>query len=397
MRCGSPAPQAVVREGRALLYIDGIDEAIQPGGRLEPTWMRVFYNPAMTLNRDLSVVFLNYYASMAGRRLMIVDPLTATGVRAVRYALEVHGIGHVIAGDVDPRAVCIARLNTELNNVADTTTVVESDARSLLYEAKHAGIPMHYVDIDPFGSPAPFTEAALEAVGRGGIAAFTATDVAVLGGSKNRAAARRYLVTIGRLRQYQEVALRVLLGYIARVAASIDRSIEPLLSYSERHYARVYVRIDRGARKADSILYDMIGYMYECSDGTVSFSEDDCSSVVRAHGPLWTGKLFDEDVVGSLRALIEDPRMGYLQSREGLSRLLDMIRGESGLSMYPAQSIEYIASRLRVSMPSRRKIIDRLVEEGYKASRVHFSPTSIRTNAPPSVLASIIRRLSPGL
>ncbi|MEB3787233.1 MAG: tRNA (guanine(26)-N(2))-dimethyltransferase [Desulfurococcales archaeon] len=396
MQCRSPAPQAVVREGRALLYIDGIDEAIQPDGRLEPTWMRVFYNPAMTLNRDLSVVFLNYYASTTGRRLTIVDPLTATGVRAVRYALEVRGVGYVIAGDVDPRAVCIARLNTELNNVAYATTVVESDARSLLYEAKHTGIPMHYVDIDPFGSPAPFTEAALEAVGRGGIAAFTATDVAVLGGSKSRAAARRYLVTIGRLRQYQEVALRVLLGYIARVAASVDKRIEPLLSYSERHYVRVYVRIDRGARKADSMLDEMLGYMYECSDGTVSFSKDDCSSVVRAHGPLWTGKLIEENVAGSLQALVEDARMGYLQSREDLLRLLDVIQGESGLSMYPAQSIEHVAARLRVSMPSRRKIIDSLVEEGYEASRVHFSPTGIRTNAPPSVLASIIKRLSPG-
>ncbi len=396
MQCESPAPQAVVREGKALLYIDGIDEAIQPGGRLEPTWMRVFYNPAMTLNRDLSVVFLNYYANTAGRRLTIMDPLTATGVRAIRYALETRGVGHVIAGDIDPRAACIARLNAELNSVTGVTTIVESDARSLLYEAKHTGIPMHYVDIDPFGSPAPFTEAALEAVGRGGIAAFTATDVAVLGGSKSRAAARRYLVTIGRLRQYQEVALRVLLGYIARIAAGIDKSIEPLLSYSERHYVRVYVRVDRGARKADSMLEETLGYMYECSDGTVSFSKDECPSVVRVHGPLWTGKLADKGVVEDLRALVEDPGMGYLQSRAGLLRLLSVVLEESSLSTYPVQSIEYVAARLRVSMPSRRRIIDSLVEEGYEASRVHFSPTSIRTNAPPSVFASIIKRLSPG-
>ncbi len=395
MQCGSPVPQAVVREGKSLLYIDGIEDAVQPGGRLEPTWMRVFYNPVMTLNRDLSVAFLIYYSRITGRRIIAVDPLTATGVRAVRYALEVPGVNHVIAGDIDSRAACIARLNAELNEVSDHVSVVEADARGLLYEAKHAGVPMNYVDVDPFGSPAPFTEAAIEAVGRGGIVAFTATDVAVLGGSKSRAAARRYLVKVRRLRQYQELALRVLLGYIARVAAGVDKSIEPLFSYSEMHYVRVYVRINRGARKADEMLDSMIGYLYECSDGTISFGGEECGSVVHVHGPLWTGPIVDSGTARVLRRLVED--LGYLQTRDRLTRLLDTMISESMVSRYPVQSIEQVASRLGVSMPSRKRIIAGLEEEGYKAVAVHFSPTGVRTDAPPRVFASLVKRLSPAL
>ena len=49
--------------------------------------MGVFYNPAMGLNRDISVLLLN---SINKNNLQIADPLAATGVRSIRFLKELN-------------------------------------------------------------------------------------------------------------------------------------------------------------------------------------------------------------------------------------------------------------------------------------------------------------------
>ncbi len=380
--------QAVVREGRALIHVDGVEQAMA-GGRLEPAWMPVFYNPAMILNRDLSVAALQAYIdSLAPHKpVNIVEPLTATGVRPVRYSLELSGAGRIYAGDIDPRAVELARVNAEANG-ARNVEVRLGDARCLLYSLRAE--PILAVDVDPFGSPAPFLQAALTAVGNRGLLAVTATDLAVLEGSKSRAALRRYQSTIVRVPQSKEVAVRVLLGYIARTAAGLDKAVRPLLSYYEGHYIRVYVLVERGARLADKMLGESMGYMYYCRETGVAWLREPVCRDSVTMGPLWVGGLWDRGFVEHVLREVEG--RVYLQRRGEALRLLRVILGESGLGLYVHQRIDGIASSIRESMPRRDRLLEELRSMGFTAVPTHFSPVGFRTNADPGSIVEAFRR-----
>jgi N2,N2-dimethylguanosine tRNA methyltransferase len=74
---------AVIREGRALLYIPDTRRAVTEHGGLEPAWLEVFYNPVMAFNRDLSVLMAEAFLSSTGLSAFFVDALAGTGVRGL--------------------------------------------------------------------------------------------------------------------------------------------------------------------------------------------------------------------------------------------------------------------------------------------------------------------------
>ncbi|CCW61853.1 unnamed protein product [Phytomonas sp. EM1] len=87
----------------------------------------VFYNPAQVVNRDLSVCAIETFSQIRLREprrrggvsagLTILEALSATGLRAIRYYKEISNIRYIIANDLDAGAVeCIAR-NCAYNNV----------------------------------------------------------------------------------------------------------------------------------------------------------------------------------------------------------------------------------------------------------------------------------------
>ena len=67
----------IITEGSIKLKVPKADKVSKEMG--------VFYNPAMRLNRDISVLLLN---SINKNNLQIADPLAATGVRSIRFLKE---------------------------------------------------------------------------------------------------------------------------------------------------------------------------------------------------------------------------------------------------------------------------------------------------------------------
>ena len=73
----------------------------------------VFYNPVQELNRDLSIQIIGHYLTTAQTtakqpyKPLIVEALAASGLRSIRYALELpQDVDFtVIANDVSPSAV----------------------------------------------------------------------------------------------------------------------------------------------------------------------------------------------------------------------------------------------------------------------------------------------------
>ncbi len=393
MQRHSPRRLAVVREGRVLIYIPDPRGAVT-SGRLEPAWLDVFYNPAMEVNRDLSVVTASLLLEeMRGKRdLRVLDAHGGTGIRGIRYVVEA-GAEEAIINDIDPYAAALAHANARLNGVTSRVRITVADANALMYRLKREEpTPIALIDIDPYGSPAPFLHAALDLAGHGSIVAVTATDLAVLEGSKPKKAFRRYMVEVYKTPSSREVAVRALLAFIAKTAAIFDKGVEPLMSVYHGHFIRVFVKVQRGASRAEKSL-SQLKHAYHCINlGVVVFDEAECNGNKIALGPLWSGPLGDANIaLKALSNLSED-----LGSYKSLKKLLSHISVEY---TFPPSTIYYsiagISSSLKVSMPSRRLIIEELKSRGYRASETHFSPEGFRADAPPQEVVEIIKELSP--
>lgn len=352
----------------------------------------------MEYNRDFSVIVLNAYKKYLApvQDFYVVEPLTATGVRSLRYALEVEGDLKLLASDIDDCAVKLARDNVELNGLHERIIVLRKDARELLYATRWLlDRPPLVIDIDPFGTPAPYLESAISVIGNKGMLAVTATDLAVLEGSKSKAARRRYGVRVRNTPESKEVGLRILLGYIARVAASHDKAIRPLSSYYADHYYRVYVQVVRGARIADKMLEESIGYAYYYPSEKRTYILRDppsCTSHDRPVmiGPLWVSRINDPGFIERLNEVIDS--MTYLHMLNRIKHLLDILKCEADLEEKNLHvRVEQAASYAKTSMPRVDRLIALLRNRGYQACRSHYSPTSIRTDAGYKDITSIIR------
>jgi len=101
------------------------------------------------------------------------------------------------------------------------------------------------IDLDPYGSAAPFVDAALQSISDGGLLAVTCTDMAALGGSHPETCYGRYgAFPIQRAGYLQELALRILLYHISVVAGRYGRTIRPVLSVGMAFYCRVFVEVN---------------------------------------------------------------------------------------------------------------------------------------------------------
>lgn len=93
--CANKEPPACeqVREGKAVV-------------NFVKTNNQVFYNPIQEFNRDLSIACINTYSSVnGGKKLRILEALAASGIRSMRYALEIENCAQIIANDFDSHAV----------------------------------------------------------------------------------------------------------------------------------------------------------------------------------------------------------------------------------------------------------------------------------------------------
>ncbi|MEB2793615.1 MAG: tRNA (guanine(10)-N(2))-dimethyltransferase [Caldisphaeraceae archaeon] len=376
---------SVIKEGNALLYIPDTRSAALEQGIIEPTHLPVFYNPVMTFNRDLSVVVLDAFIKkyLSNKEVTILDPLAATGIRGIRYAIEIERVSKVIINDGDRDSYRLMKKNVKLNGL-ENVVVHNRDAnslmRSLRFECKEL---LNIIDLDPFGSVMPFIHAALSISTKGTMLAVTATDLAVLGGSKPVAAKRKYQASLIKNRHYRETSIRVLLAYIARIAASYDKVIIPLMSYSVDHYLRLYLLIGRGARRADKMIEENIGY-FTYENGMVLYDKNG------RLGPIWTGKIMDEDFLREvLERLVSKYR--YLETYKRSQHLLDMLIQESSLQTYFHQRVDTICKHQHKSMPRMDKLIERINELNYRATRSTFSATGFRTDAPSDLIVRLCK------
>ncbi|MEM1537256.1 MAG: tRNA (guanine(10)-N(2))-dimethyltransferase [Candidatus Nezhaarchaeales archaeon] len=359
-----------------------------------------FYNPAMELCRDIAVSCLQVYQRTLNQGLIIAEPLTATGVRGLRYAKEVKGVEKVVIGDVNPEAVKLAKVNVAINALSDKVIVEQADANLLLSVYVARKTRFNAVDIDPFGSPAPYISAALRSLRDGGLIAVTATDMPPLCGVHPMVAERRYGGTSLRSDFCHEVAVRLLLSAICREAGKQDLGIEPLLCHFTRHYVRIYSRIRVGAVKADAS-FRSLGYAVYCPkcgfrsliSGGIGIDVPNrcknCGNKLQRAGPLWAGRIQDKDFCTNVLREVE-ARSFKLKNLE--LRLLKLLQAEAeGPPLYYV--LDRICHLAKVAEPSLEAVISKLRSNGFKATRTHFNLKGVKTDAPITRLISIVKEL----
>lgn len=384
----------LVTEGEVKLEVLDPESFRTVAGDYAPSLTPVFYNPQMELSRDISVSAVQVIAKELGV-LRVCDPLAGVGARGVRYAKEVKGVSKVLVNDRSGGAFELIKRNIELNGASSLIETRNGDANALLWENRGK---FDFVDIDPFGSPAPFVDAACAALSRRGMLAVTATDTAPLCGTYLRACTRRYGARPLKTEYCHELGVRILIGFCQRVAGVHDLALAPVLAHATQHYFRVYLLGRRGAQRADEIIRQQ-GYVSHCNacgrrtlkQGIAAELSSTCECGGRlAHaGPLWVGKLMEQTFVNEL---LEDlASRGFKLARQEFA-LLGRCAEEAGgpPTFYDIHELV----RHVGTLPKIADFIAELRKDGYFASRTHFSGTGFRTDAPFDDMIEIFRRTS---
>jgi tRNA (guanine26-N2/guanine27-N2)-dimethyltransferase len=382
-------PLEIITEGKVKLAVPKMSEYLRPDGVYEPAHAPVFYNPKAKFNRDVAVAFGKALREELGR-LDVLEPLAGSGVRSLRYAAE-SGATKVLAVDANPLAVELIKYNVKLNKLEDRVKVLLSEANAVLHSRELREGYYDLVDVDPFGSPMPFADGAVRATRRRGLVAVTATDTAPLTGARPQSALRKYGALVRRTPFSKEVAIRVLMGAMVRVAAVREVALRPEVAFFKDYYVRAELRLDRGAGRTDEALSNL-GYLF--------YNEKNYDvKVVKGYplpeerpegiavGPLWLGPL-----TGPLaRRALELAE--YPEARKLLETLLE----EDSVGVPFSYKVEKVASLLKVNMPSPRLVVERLRELGYKALLTHYDRTSVKTDAPREEVFKVVKELSPML
>ncbi len=329
-----------------------------------------FYNPAMRLARDLSVLVLGGFISQGSGKASVCDAMSSLGARGIRFANEIPGT-HVLLNDVNLDAVTLAKRNT------DRLELRNCDFRMGRLETLLADNRFDWVDVDPYGTPAPFLDVAVGAVLDGGVLAVTATDKPALCGVYPEVCQRRYNARPLHQPIMWEVATRILMGAVARAAGRRDRFIEPMLSHSTEHYVRVYARIRDGAEQANR---DANNSAYAWIDGTLARHFEARPPPQGDYaGPLWAGPLSDTDLIDRL---IAKPTIKLARDA---TKLLALLREESEAPpLY--YTIDEFTRAAKTDAPRLDRLVDALRNEGHVAARTHFTPRGIKTDAPPEAI-----------
>jgi tRNA (guanine26-N2/guanine27-N2)-dimethyltransferase len=351
-----------IKEGKTRLLIPDVERLTSRNV--------VFFNPQMELNRDISVAIAGIL-----KPRNFCDALAGSGARGVRIANEA-GV-EVRINDINPKAFELIRRNGELNGVDIEASNL--DANLLLL-----GERFDFIDIDPFGTPVRFIDSALRSIENGGILAVTATDTSALCGTYPRACRRKYDAIPLRTDYYNELGVRILIGYLARSALRYDVGINPIFSHCTRHYFRVYLRIKRSGGHANKILDNItyIKHCFTCLNREFSGLEGvgstcDCGADLRSSGPLWNAAFADPSFCKKLGKRLMDEN--FKTMHESI-KLVESVGNEQMVEI-PYYNVHKIFGKMGMAAIPMDEIMGRLNGAGFKATRTHFSALGIRTDA----------------
>ncbi|KAI1111012.1 N2,N2-dimethylguanosine tRNA methyltransferase [Nemania sp. NC0429] len=391
----------------------------------------------------------------------ILDALSATGLRALRYAQELPFVTSVTANDLTPSSVEAIRRNAEHNGVESKVIATLGDARAHMYtlladevtrdhdrvkyakKNKYKGRRYNVIDLDPYGTAAPFLDAAVNAVrDDGGLLCVTCTDSGVWAsnGYPEKAFSLYGGVPIKGAYSH-EVGLRLILHAVATSAARYGLAIEPLLSLSIDYYIRIFVKIRRSPAQV-KFLAGKTMVVYTCDNGcgawetqllarnkkaanksgtgsfykhgsslapTTGLNCAHCDSKMHLAGPMYAGPLHSPEFIKKILDDLpnaSDDIYGTKPRIEGmlctaLEEALPPPEDDSPTSTEDEYAVlepypfyfhpTNLAGAMHCICPDEDSFRGALRHLGYEVTRSHCKAGSMRTNAPWSIVWHIMR------
>ncbi|TKA74506.1 hypothetical protein B0A49_05612 [Cryomyces minteri] len=356
-------------------------------------------------------------------KFRILDALSATGLRALRYAQEIPFATSITANDLSDKATESIVLNIQHNGLEDRITPTTSNALAHMYLSAFSPSHEKYdvIDLDPYGVWA--SSGYLEKT-------YSLYDGLPLKGLHSH-----------------EAGLRLILHSIASTAAKYGLTIEPLLSLSIDFYARVFVRVRR--RPADvKFLAGKTIIVYSCDTGcgawTVqplarnahqktkggpngdgwwkhSFAQapsasthcEHCGFKTHLAGPMYGGPLhnpaFIERLLDALPSL-DKTTYATLDRVEGMLTTaleetlfddpLPAADPKDTIPTMPPHTLDNhpfffhpsaLAKVIHCQSPPEAAVKGALRTAGYRATRSHTKPGTVKTDAPWTVVWEIMR------
>ncbi len=353
---------------------------IREGSAEIEVWDGVFFNPRMKGLRDLSALFVSE-ASGNGR---LLDCTAATGIRGIRYAKEA-GMENAVLLDMNRRAYENSAINVRKNGL-----VLDTRNESVQRFANTSDGSFDVIDLDPFGSPAPELYDIMKVSRNDTLLMVTATDTAVLCGAHSSACLKIYGAKALHSVHCKEAGIRILIGYIIRTAAQFNFGCEAMLSVSDMHYMRAFVKLGAGAGAAVASV-KKLGFGTYCRNcvfaqagaGNTPRLRDKCEHCggkTEAFGPLFTGRLKSDELLA---------RMEKSNSEAGLAKKLSELRSEIDALFF--FNIPAVTKSMGISSVSPSAVMEKLAENGYSSSSTQFSKDSIKTEAGPADLKRAVR------
>ncbi len=361
-----------IKEGKAKLFVP--KESLYQAA--------VFYNPRMAFNRNISVAAVQSFQKSAERKVTVLDALSASGARGLRYAKEIRGIKEVFLNDNNPIACKLIKKNIALNKIQQKCKAIKSDASVLM----HRNV-FDVIDIDPFGSPNVFLDSAARSIYHKGFLAVTATDTAPLSGSYPETCFKKYGIRSMKTDYYSELGVRILISYIILALARRERAFVPQLSFAREHYFRIFGRIEHAGEIKE--LLKQFGYVmhcFKCGNRKTGNLELECSCGNRFEicGPVFLGSISDKRFCTQVA---KECRERKFAEEESLAKRL------ASESQFPPfyYNLHYLARVAKIRLPKLDDFIERLKKDGFIAGRTHFCPTAVKTDANYEEIVKMLR------
>ncbi len=335
---------------------------------------KAFLNPKGKASRDLSVAYVSLLAKKGSK---LIDGTSATGIRGIRYALE-SKVKNPVSLEINPEVFKELKANLKSNKV-------KSEALNLSIQEFCNTTKEHFdfIDLDPFGGISPYIFDLMKIVNDDCRLMVTATDTAVLCGADGKACMRIYDSKPIHNEICHEGGMRLMIGYITRIAAQFGIGVDVELSISYMHYMRSFIRFTIGAEPAYSSMARM-GYLKYCDscrnrqtdpgfipkDGMCA----NCKGKMATYGRMWLGELKDQKIVDSLYKTIEKD-----EDKKEAAKLLDVIRSELDAPFY--YHIPTLTKKYKLGSVSPYGVAERLSKMGYRTSMTHMRNSSIKTDA----------------
>ena len=305
------------------------------------------------------------------------------------------------------------------------------------------------IDLDPYGTAAPFLDAAVQSVrDDGGLLCVTCTDAGVWAsnGYPEKAYSLYGGIPIKGMHSH-EGGLRLILHSIASTAARYGLAMEPLLSLSIDFYARVFVRIHKSPADV-KFLAGKTMVVYSCDTGCGAWTTQmvarnklvqnksgkgyfwkhvfaqapstgenclHCGMKTHMAGPMYAGPLhspeFIKKILDGLRSVSKDT----YQTTDRIEGMLSMALEESlppleedpnsptltsktkrydpaAIDLYPFFFIPSVLAKVvHCITPHENALRGALRHLGYRVTRSHTKPGSIKTDAPWEVIWEVMR------